>query len=426
VSAVGTLVINVVLARLLPPAALGHYLTLFTLVFAGAILARLGLDRGLVRLLVEEQASGRAEASSRIGREGIALGTAAAVAGTLLLLVSGGHLSRLLGDWGLLPAVQLSAVWLGLEAVRLIVSEVHRGYGNIRLATATGDAARSAATLLAFLGLSLVATELTLLQVVAVSCAGSLVALVAAAVTAAPHLRRRSWTAAGPRQRRLLSISLPLMAFGFFGNVLYQGDILVVSAVRPAADVALYGSAARFAVALGVPFVVTQAVLGPVIGEMLVQERLGELERRVRAAAAVMMVPTLAGFAVFALFGTDVLGWVFGPFYREAAPLLVILSLGQVVNTATGLCQTVLIYSGHERLVMMATAAAATLLIVGGLLAGAFLGMLWVAVFSSLAVAAEGLWMVVLVRRRVGVWTHVPVLPSALARCFSVDAHRAR
>ncbi len=300
-----------------------------------------------------------------------------------------------------------AGIWLVAEALRSVPAEVHRGFADVRAATLFGDAARTGATLLLFLTVLIVAGETDFGTAVQLSAAATLPVMVLALLTM--HRKVRGLPRAHVRGQRssLLRISLPLMLFGLFANVLHQGDVLVASFVDTPSQVALYGAAVRLGMVLGIPFIVVQAVMQHRIAEMASQHRLVELEQRVRSAAVIVSLLTLVGTIIIIAGGESILGLAFGDFYRSAAPLLAILSAGHVANAATGLCQSVLIMSGHERAVMTVSGLAAITLIAGGLAAGSFFGTLGVAVLSSFAVAVEGVVMVWLTHRYLGVWTHV-------------------
>jgi O-antigen/teichoic acid export membrane protein len=414
-SAAGALVINVVLARLLAPADLGRYFTLWGLVYATAILARLGLDRGAPRLITSELAMGRAASSRRIALRATAVAAVGGAGSAVLLLAAEDVVIALFRDPDLRPVIAVAAGWLTFEALRLVVSELHRGYGDIRWATATGDAARSAATVAAFSLAWLLGFEVTLVSAVWLSVFAGAAATLLALLSITPRLTAAP-SGEAVAHLPLLAVSLPLMVFGLFANVLYQGDILVMSAVGDAGEVALYGTAVRLATALAVPFVVAQAVLAPVVGRLIALGRLSDLEDRARGAATVALLPTLVGFMFLPVLGDTLLAAAFGAYYRQAGTLLIILALGQVANTATGLCQIILIYGGRERAVMSATAAAALVLVVGATAAGRTTGPIGVATFSTVAVVVEGVVMVWMVRRYFGVWTTVPLSRAQLLR----------
>src|SRR5947209_490904 len=101
-----SLLLNMLLARLLPPTELGVYFTTFTLVMIGATVAQLGLDRAVVRVVSEAIAVGYPGRARRAIRRTFVIGTLSACGMGLVLALG-------LGDW-LARHVYHSAVIAGL------------------------------------------------------------------------------------------------------------------------------------------------------------------------------------------------------------------------------------------------------------------------------------------------------------------------
>ena len=114
------LVLNVLLARLLPPGQLGAYFTSYTLVLIGSTIAQLGLDRAVVRLVSAALAvglPGRARNSMRTVFLVSSLGALAM--GVLLITGVGGWLARDIYHANVLvAAMPLIAGWLVITAVQ--------------------------------------------------------------------------------------------------------------------------------------------------------------------------------------------------------------------------------------------------------------------------------------------------------------------
>jgi O-antigen/teichoic acid export membrane protein len=196
-------------------------------------------------------------------------------------------------------------------------------------------------------------------------------------------------------------------------------DLLVLGAFRPAQEVALYGSATRLVTLVATPLWILRGVMPPLIAELHAQGHRTELERTLRAGATLAGLPSLLILLAFVGFGRPVLGILYGPFYEQAAAVLVILSLGRLVAVVAGPSGITLMMTGHQRAMMVLTVATGVLSVVGGIIAAPRWGATGVAVSTfAMAVVQNGM-QVVLARRLVGVWTHIELSPRALHRFFS-------
>jgi O-antigen/teichoic acid export membrane protein len=165
-------------------------------------------------------------------------------------------------------------------------------------------------------------------------------------------------------------------------------------------------------------------VIPPIVAELHAQGRTTQLERALRAGATLAGLPALGILAVFLLFGPFVLGTVYGPEYRDAATILAILSSGRLLAVWAGSCGVVLMMTGHQRAMMAITLVSGSISIAGGLLAAPRFGAIGVAVTTSTAQVLQNLLQLILVRRRLGIWTMIQFSPRAVIDFFSGKAER--
>lgn len=175
-------------------------------------------------------------------------------------------------------------------------------------------------------------------------------------------LRQRAASAAPPRSlvelgREFWAFSAPRAVSRIFSVALQRFDILLVSAIRGPADAAIYTAASRFLI-VGLMFVqAIQQVMAPKISELLAREdtpRALQMYRTTTAWLTALSWPMYLLFAVFAPLLLD----VFGPGYRQGAPVVVILCLTMLVATACGPVDTVLLMGGRSSLSLLNTGVA--------------------------------------------------------------------
>ena len=145
------------------------------------------------------------------------------------------------------------------------------------------------------------------------------------------------------------------------------------------------------------------------IPQLYAQGRRPELQRLMQSAAIAATAPSLVVLVIFVLWPGLVLSVVFGPFYRDAALVLVILSFGHFVVSWTGGCQTCLAMTGHHNIQLVVAVVTSVGLFTLGPLAARNWGILGLAIVSSSLTAASNLIQYLMVRKLVGVWTHAGI-----------------
>jgi O-antigen/teichoic acid export membrane protein len=188
-----------------------------------------------------------------------------------------------------------------------------------------------------------------------------------------------------------------------------QADLWIAGAYCPAAEVPLYGAAQRLTIALSLPLVMANQSVVARIAALHALGRKAELERVSRTGAALAAIPTLAALGVLLCWPRGVLGAAFGDHYAAAAVPAAILALGQLVNVWSGTCGLTLAMTGHHRAALAVNVVAALALFGVGPLAARAEGMVGLAIVSAAVLAGRNLALVLLARRLIGVWTHVPI-----------------
>lgn len=120
---------------------------------------------------------------------------------------------------------------------------------------------------------------------------------------------------------------------------------------------------------------------------------------------AVASIVSSAAFVFLLVFNKQIMGLVYGPFYERAGVLLVVLAAGQTFNTLMGSCGLTLMMTGEGSLLMWVSVLGAVGTVIGEVALGRLFGTLGVAIASSLGTAALSGALVLLVRRRLGIWT---------------------
>jgi len=419
VAALISLAVNAMLARMLSPRELGAYYLAFSTVILGASIGELGLGRAAVRLVAESSARHATWQTRTLVRRLLQLCLAGALAVFILYTAAGRVLSNhVLRAPALDAIVVLISFWMGATVVQRVITEIFRGFSDIRIASVLGqspDGPVPAAILSCCLTILLVldvggvdyAVTASVLSALATVGLGTL--LLVGTVRTLPRKAEptRSDVSRGGHLS-ILSISVPMLVTNVTAFALsFQSDLWLLGIFRAQEEVALYGAAARLLFLINAPLMVINAVVPPTVAALNIEGRRVTLERLLRGTATLGGFAALGTFLIFAVLGGSILSLLFGAYYRAAAHLLVILGIGQVVHVASGSCTLALLMTGHEKAMMKISITMTALAVAFGIFAAALVGVIGMAYVSAGRLILQNVVTILAVKRLLGVRTYV-------------------
>lgn len=147
--------------------------------------------------------------------------------------------------------------------------------------------------------------------------------------------------------RAWMRSALPLLFIGGVSVVNQYTDILMLGALKGAADVGIYRVAMRGAMLIPFMLDAVNMAIGPAISSLYTKGDMKRLQRVVTKSARLALLFSLPLVLTFVLLGRWLL-LIFGPEFQKGATALAILSTGQLVNVAAGSVGLILIMTGHE------------------------------------------------------------------------------
>ncbi len=404
---------NALLARLLSPQDLGAYFLAFSVVTVGSLVGLLGLDQAVVRLLAESVDMRQYERAREVlGRVLRLAGFGVLGVGTAYLLVGRVVETHVFRAPTLVAVTGLVAVWMVVVALQLLMAEIFRGLHDIRLASIFFSLGNGVLLTISLGVLWLLKDRTSLSSVLLLAIGSSL----ASAAFAGWLLHRKvasfpsseGETASAEGLGAIMRLAWPLLLMNVTLFAVGQGyvDLWIVGAFRPEEDVALFGAAARAVMLVVLPILVVNSVVSPMIAGMYARGESSGLERALRISATLATIPALLTWMVLSLLGGPVLGLLFGPFYREGAVVLALLSTGQLTNVLVGACGTTLTMTGHQRVAMIITLGGGLVIIFGSFLLVVPYGITGVAAATASGVVVTNVAYWLAVRRKTGMWTH--------------------
>lgn len=412
------LALSALLGRVLSPQDLGVFFLAFSVVMLCAMLSWLGLEVTVVRLVAESFGLDRPGRARTAVRRVFVLGAVGASTMSIAYLLFGGTLAANLFD---APALATGAVlitgWILVLAFQNLMAETFRGFNDIRLASifsrsGAGYGSLMAGVLLtsglALLWLSKGRVDLTTVLILAV---GSGLASVVLAgwllVRKVGGLPIDEGSGEGVRYARILHITWPLHVHNLALFTLTQADIWIVGAFQPQAEVAIYGAAARLVAMVIIPLLIVNEVVAPLVAENYTRGERDELQQVLRTTATLAGIPAILALLSFTFFGGQILGIIFGAFYKEGAVVMVALSLGYLVAVWAGPSGVTLAMTGHQAAIMTITLFCGAIAIVTGLLVVNTYGAAGVAAAAAVGIALQNVSMWLGARFATGMWTHM-------------------
>jgi O-antigen/teichoic acid export membrane protein len=353
---------SVVLARLLTLRTFG---VLSSLLAASALLVTLGtigLERaGIVELGRREGAKRRAAAWSLMVVAAIAGVIAAGVASLVTRLVFRGASPAVIVLFGLL---------VGTEVIRGASFDWLRVWFRHGESALFGQGPRSAVALVIVGVCRLWTGQTTLAMAIGAFALSSL-------LLESVFVARLARVAGAPRRGDFAIDAVtgavrngaPLALANASRSFLNQGDILIVSAAFRPEVVAVYALATKLVNLITSVIMAANSVAMPLLAAGRKHEpsdgdrttRRERDERVLRTSATVAFGLVLVTAVVLALLGRPLVSSVFGSRYRDAAPLMNILLIGQLVNGASGFGGSLLVFLGRTQLLFWMYSGAAAL-----------------------------------------------------------------
>ena len=430
-----------VLTRLLTKQEVAVYLLAFSIISLGAVMGSLGLPKTVLRFVAESMTLGQPGRARRAIYTALGLGVLGALCISLAYFFFVGDLvSRyLFHSSALVAVIGLTAGWMAISTMQEIMAETFRGFHDIRMATLFGGLATGGKSaglimrvmLLACLVLLLATVGHTDLRTVMLASVG---AGAASSLLAALFLHNKISSLGTQGVENPISAgdelrdAFPILIISLTSFILLSAaDLWILNYFGSKDEVAVYGVAARLVTFIAMPLLLTNLVLPPIIAEMYAQGRTAELEGTLRSFSTLSGVPSLLVLILFMLLGGPILGLVYGAklfppgslAIHQGAIVLVLLSAGKLAAVWAGSCGAVLQFTGHQRSMLRVNLLTSPLFIIGALLVVRDYGPVGIASMTAAITVLQNAALVLVAKRKTGMWTHVSLSQSRLRKSLS-------
>ncbi|GHA24225.1 polysaccharide export related protein [Devosia pacifica] len=397
----------IVLSQTLAPLEYGHYAIGLSAATLLAVLAGLGQQSAILRLWPELSQTGAGGSAHAVLRAGATLSLIGAlVLGALLasgaLVFSGASGSGITGVGYLLAA----AVLVLPLTLSDYFSSALRAQDSVWVALAPRDLAWRAALPAVFLALFMIGAPVGGTAALLI-CAALLVICLAVQVAWA---KRRGYALAFARRSALKPYiethglrSRWFLLAAAVDAISLNADTLLVGWLADEASAALYFNAFRTAGLMTLFSYSATLVVAPMLSRHYHARDLRKTQATAVLSAALGFGFSLVCLMTFVLFGGPILS-LFGPEYVDGLPILIILSIGFLVDASTGSVRTTMLVAGREQLYV-------------GIMTAAVLGCV---LLQVLLIPSLGVWGAAIASSAARIASQI-VLGIACARWTGVD-----
>ena len=204
------------------------------------------------------------------------------------------------------------------------------------------------------------------------------------------------------RGREWLGASLALALLSSTAIINTQTGVVLLGSIGTPEQAGLYAVAQRGALLVAFPLAAVNAAIGPTAARLWAAHEPARLQRLVTASARGILLASLPIGLIFIVFGRQIITLLFGAEFAAADAPLAILSMGQLVNAATGSVAVLLVMTGFQHRATAAMAAGAGLNVLLGLVLIPGYGEVGAAIAAATSLVVSNLIMVVACRRQLG------------------------
>jgi len=339
---------QVALARLLGIEAFGLYALGWNLLRSIGILLPLGLQNGVLHFGAGFWREDDHALHSIIKRSIVLSFLIGCVVTVVLFLIAPWLTTRVFDEPEFTTAFRVFTLMLPFMGALRVAANATRISQRMQFSVAAEEIAQSTLNLILFaicyvLGWQLLGAIVSTVLSYIAACA---LALYFVWRLFAPALRGPSRPAVSPRA--MIAFSAPTSLAEMAGVVISRADRLFLGVYWPSADVGVYQAAAQISVIMAAVLGAFNMILMPMIADSYHRRDMTQLEEifRVNTKWGIYCITPLVLVIAFA--AQDVMRVVFGAAYAAGATTLLILTIGQFANIATGGTGVILIMTGHQ------------------------------------------------------------------------------
>ena len=206
------------------------------------------------------------------------------------------------------------------------------------------------------------------------------------------------------KKRELIAKGFPLLLVTSGSLVMSWSDTIVLGIYKNSEDVGIYSVASKTAFLTSIILFAVNSIAAPKYASFYASNNIGAMARLARQSTILMISLAFFPIAIFLIWPEWFLS-LYGAGYMAGSTVLIILTIGQVINVSCGSVGYILLTTGHEKVVRNIMLITAFINIGLNILLVQFLGVTGVALATMISVLIWNIWMLISVRKLLGFWT---------------------
>ena len=202
----------------------------------------------------------------------------------------------------------------------------------------------------------------------------------------------------------MLKMAIPMLLVSGTGVIASNADVMMLGVLGTFKDVGIYTVAARLALLTSFLLQVSNAAIAPKLASLFNDSKNDEMNLMVQSVTKGLAILGLLFITFFVVLGQWLLGF-WGEGFQDAYLVLVILSIGQFFNMATGCSGMILVMCGYEKTHGYISLVEVFLNVFLNVLFISYYGVMGAALATAITVIITNLCKVIFVKYKVGVLT---------------------
>ena len=402
--AIGVVLVNALVARLLSAEETGLFLLALSIVTVAAVIADFGFGKTLLRVIPDAVISGeQTRALSHIRRVFIAVSVT--VLCTVLVLISpvGNWLAVTLSHGQMSGELMpLIALWLVVTVVLSLLAETCRGFHHIAAAIFYGGALTGLGNILivslVLAVILLASVSISLSQLISIFIFAGLFLSILALLKLRNRFTNLQKSDDAGSIKQLFNMAWPFWVSSMALILMTQAEIWIMGYLRPPEEVAAFGLVAKLALLVSFPLVIVNSVLPPLISELYANDDINKMERMLRGAAGLTASVSLVIFLVLLIMGDSLPSFLFGDVFSGNWDIMMILAAGWLFHVWAGSGGFVLNMTDNQRSAMAINIAVGGMTLIAGLWLTDRYGGLGMAIASSSGIVLVNILMLLVIK----------------------------
>ena len=209
--------------------------------------------------------------------------------------------------------------------------------------------------------------------------------------------------------RQWMLDAVPLLFVSGMSVINSRADIIMIGLFNGVESVGVYSTAAQLGWYVVFPLVAANTALAPRFASLYRQNKMTALQSLVTRSSRMVLIATLVIALVYIVWGKWLLG-IFGTEFEAGYTALIIIALGQVLNTTTGSVGVLLMMTNHSWAAGLGVAASAIVNIILNLFFIPAYGIEGAAVATLVSIV---IWNGILV---VFTWSKLKIMPTVIGK----------